>query len=52
MLIDNKVNRFEDQNIVTVWDFINTYSGKESGEHGRLDIGKQNFKLFHACVTI
>ena len=43
MLIDNKVNRFEDQNIITVWDFINTYSGNESGEHGRLDIEEHSF---------
>ncbi len=42
MLIDNKVNRFKDQNIVTVWDFNTCYRNK-SGEHGRLDIDKQYF---------
>ncbi len=43
MLIDNKVNRFKDQNIITVWDFIKIFSGNESGEHGKLDIVKHNF---------
>lgn len=40
MLIDNKVDRYpnDDLNIVTVWDFINVYSGRESGERGKLDI--------------
>lgn len=34
MLIDNKINRYPDDglNIVTVWDFLKTYAGKESGD--------------------
>lgn len=33
MLIDNKVDRYPDDglNIITVWDFIKEFSGKESG---------------------
>lgn len=40
MLIDNKVDRYpnDGNNIVTVWDFLQTYSGKEGGEMGKLDI--------------
>ena len=39
MLIDNKKDRYDDElNIVTVWDFMNLYSGKESKEKGNLDI--------------
>lgn len=44
MLIDNKADRYsgadsEDHpKIITVWDFLDTYSGKKSGELGKLDI--------------
>ena len=40
MLIDNKVDRYPDTGlgISTVWDFINLYSGLQSGQTGKLDI--------------
>lgn len=40
MLIDNKIDRYpnDGNNIVTVWDFLQTYSGKEGNETGKLDI--------------
>ena len=40
MLIDNKQDRYPDSglNIKTVWDFINTYSGKKSNQTGKMDI--------------
>lgn len=39
MLIDNKIDRYDDGlDIVTVWDFMNLYSGNESNEKGNLDI--------------
>ena len=40
MLIDNKVDRYPDDGlgIKTVWDFINLYSGEQSGQTGKLDI--------------
>ena len=40
MLIDNKVDRYPEDGlgIKTVWDFINLYSGQESGQIGKLDI--------------
>ena len=40
MLIDNKVDRYPDEGlgIKTVWDFINLYSGQQSGQIGKLDI--------------
>lgn len=39
MLIDNKVDRYDDGlNITTVWDFLQEFSGKQSGQTGRLDI--------------
>lgn len=40
MLIDNKVDRYPEDglNIKTVWDFINLYSGQQSGQTGKLDI--------------
>lgn len=40
MLLDNKVNRYpdDDRNIVTVWDFLNEYSGKDRGDIGKFDI--------------
>lgn len=55
MLIDNKTNKYEGEgyHIVTVWDFINTYSGKTSGNTGKLDIVTGYFtiralsKLYH-----
>ena len=39
-LIDNKQDRYPDSglNIKTVWDFINTYSGKKSGQIGKFDV--------------
>lgn len=37
MLIDNKKPN-QALNITTVWDFINKFSGKESGQKGSLDI--------------
>ena len=40
MLIDNKVDRYPNDgfDIKTVWDFINDFAGKKSGQDGRLDI--------------
>ena len=40
MLIDNKQDRYPESglNIKTVWEFINTYSGKNSGQKGKLDM--------------
>ena len=40
MLIDNKVDRYPEDGlgIKTVWDFINLYSGLQSGQLGKLDI--------------
>lgn len=40
MLIDNKVDRYPEEGlgIKTVWDFINLYSGQNSGQKGKLDI--------------
>ena len=40
MLIDNKQDRYPDSglNIKTVWEFINTYSGKKSNQTGKMDI--------------
>ena len=40
MLIDNKVDRYPEEGlgIKTVWDFINLYSGQQSGQTGKLDI--------------
>lgn len=39
MIIDNKNDRYNDGlNIVTVWDFLNEYSGKNSEQVGKLDI--------------
>lgn len=48
MLIDNKVDRYPDDglNIITVWDFIKEFSGKESGETGKLDIVTGYFTIF------
>ena len=55
MLIDNKTNRYSDSgfNIVTVWDFINEFSGKQSEQIGSMDIVTGYFtiralsKLYH-----
>ena len=55
MLIDNKTNRYPDSgfNIVTVWDFINEFSGKSSEQVGNMDIVTGYFtiralsKLYH-----
>ena len=40
MLIDNRKDRYPNSglNIKTVWDFINMYSGNQSGHTGKLDI--------------
>lgn len=40
MIIDNKINRYSNNglDIVTVWDFLHLYSGKDSGELGKLDV--------------
>lgn len=48
MLIDNKLDRYPDDglNIVTVWDFLSTYSGKESNEKGDLDIVTGYFTIY------
>ncbi len=48
MIIDNKVDRYPDDglNIVTVWDFLKQYAGKETGETGRLDIVTGYFTIF------
>lgn len=53
MLIDNKVDRYPDDgnNIVTVWDFLQTYSGKESGETGKLDMVTGYFTI-HALSKL
>ena len=55
MLIDNKVDRYPESglSIKTVWDFINMYSGIQSGNTGKLDIVTGYFtiralsKLYH-----
>ena len=46
MLIDNKKNRFVGQEIITVWDFIDTYSGLKSEQKGNLDIVTGYFTIF------
>lgn len=39
MLIDNKVDHYDDGlDITTVWDFLKEFSGKKSGQTGKLDI--------------
>ena len=47
MLIDNKVDRYPEDGlgIKTVWDFINQYSGRQSGKTGKLDIVTGYFTL-------
>ena len=56
MLIDNKKLN-QTLNITTVWDFVNKFSGKESGQKGRLDIVTGYFmihtlaKLQRACTA-
>lgn len=55
MLIDNKTNRYSNQgfNIVTVWDFIKEFAGKDSEQIGNMDIVTGYFtiralsKLYH-----
>ncbi len=55
MLIDNKVKRYVDAgyDIKTIWDFINEFAGKKSGNTGKLDIVTGYFtiralsKLYH-----
>ena len=37
MLIDNKKEN-QKLNITTVWDFMNKFSGNDSGQQGKLDI--------------
>ncbi len=56
MLIDNKVNRYsgndpEAPQIVTVWDFLQTYSGNGSGEIGKVDIVTGYFTI-HALSKL
>ena len=48
MLIDNKVDRYPDDglDIVTVWNFLKQYSGKNTGETGKLDIVTGYFTIF------
>ncbi len=48
MLIDNKVDHYSDDslNIITVWDFLKLYSGKDSGKTGELDIVTGYFTIF------
>jgi len=48
MLIDNKLNRYpeDDLNIITVWDFLSLYSGKDSGAKGNLDIVTGFFTIY------
>lgn len=57
MLIDNKVNRYpgtdleDSPKIVTVWDFLQTYSGKATGESGKMDIVTGYFTI-HALSKL
>ena len=48
MLIDNKVNRYPNNgiDIVTVWDFLKTYSSKDAGETGKMDIVTGYFTIY------
>lgn len=47
MLIDNKVDRYDDGlDITTVWDFLNEFSGKKSGQVGNLDIVTGYFTIY------
>lgn len=48
MLIDNKVDRYPNDgiDIVTVWDFLKTYSSKDTGETGKMDIVTGFFTIF------
>lgn len=47
MLIDNKKDRYDDGlNIITVWDFLQEFSGKKSGQTGKLDIVTGYFNIF------
>lgn len=48
MLIDNKVDRYPNDgiDIVTVWDFLKTYSSKDTGETGKMDIVTGYFTIF------
>lgn len=47
MLIDNKVDRYDDGlDITTVWDFLNEFSGKKSGQVGDLDIVTGYFTIY------
>lgn len=51
MIIDNKLDRYPDDglNIKTVWDFINKYSGNDSGQKGKLDIVTGYFTIRALC---
>ena len=57
MIIDNKLDRYAEANsennlsIVTVWDFLSTYSGKETGEMGKMDIVTGYFTI-HALSKL
>lgn len=48
MIIDNKLDHYPEDgiNIITVWDFISKFSGKESGQTGHLDIVTGYFTIF------
>ena len=47
MLIDNKKNRFDEGlKIVTVWDFLNEFSGNKSEQTGDFDIVTGYFTIF------
>jgi ERCC4-related helicase len=56
MLIDNKKDRYNNgRNIITVWDFLNEFAGKDSGQHGDLDIVTGYFTIralakLHDCM--
>lgn len=53
MLIDNKIDRYPNDglNIRTVWDFINCFAGKNSGQSGDLDIVTGYFTI-RALATL
>lgn len=47
MLIDNKIDHYDDGlNITTVWDFLDEFSGKKSGQVGNLDIVTGYFTIY------
>lgn len=48
MLIDNKVDRYPNDglDIITVWDYLQIFSGNDSGEKGCLDIVTGYFTIY------